>query len=313
MSTLDPHGMTSAYKVNRPLDDNEKVRRFDVSKPCSQKPHYELSLIKLNSTFVECVDKWYSMRGFVAFGGAAIAALMAAAVPLGLHLLFADESFDFFDLLFAVVVIGSIALFFASLHLLTRDAFTYTHYPIRFNRQNRQVYVFRRDGTVLKAGWKNICWTIYGDGTGTRDCCVMGHILGDDKKTIKESFALSKVTTAHEDSIQGLKDHFEFFRRYMEDGPEQVLLAIKPAPLIMLPGIYKTKETWAFGWERLTLNLNGLLFFQVVYQVFILPMSLFRWLAMRTSRIPQWPQWVEDECPIEPDDMWIRDERHAAK
>lgn len=308
MSTLDPHGMTSAYKVNRPLDDNEVHRRFDVRKPCSQKPHYELSLIKLNSTFVECVDKWYSMRGFVAMGGVALSGIAFGLFGLSCLLFFVDGYVPALAL-----VIFSALLSGAAIHLLTRDAFTYTHYPIRFNRQNRQVYVFRRDGTVLKAGWKNICWTIYGEGTGTRDCCVMGHILGDDKKTIKESFALSKVTTAHEDSIQGLKDHFEFFRRYMEDGPEQVLLAIKPAPLIMLPGIYKTKETWAFGWERLTLNLNGLLFFQVVYQVFILPMSLFRWLAMRTSKIPQWPQWVEDECPIEPDDMWIRDERHAAK
>ena len=31
---------------------------------------------------------------------------------------------------------------------------------------------------------------------------------------------------------------------------------------------------------------------------------------MRTSKIPQWPQWVEDECRIEPDDPWVRDGRH---
>jgi hypothetical protein len=37
---------------------------------------------------------------------------------------------------------------------------------------------------------------------------------------------------------------------------------------------------------------------------------LFRWIVMRTSKIPQWPQWVEDECRIEPDDPWVRDGRH---
>jgi hypothetical protein len=313
MSTLDPHGMVGAYKVNRPLNDSEKRHRFDVNKPCSQKPHYELSLIKLNSTFVECVDKWFSMRGFVAMGGAAIAAVMAAAIPLGIKLLFTDEVFDIFDFLFALVVIGNIALLIASIHMLTRDAFTYTHYPIRFNRKNRQVYVFRRDGTVLKAGWKDICWTISEYGTGVKEGCVMGHILGDDKKTIKESFALSLVTATDTVGVQDLRDHFEFFRRYMEDGPAQVLDAIKPMPLIMLPGIYKTRETWAFGWERLTLNLNGWPLVQLLSQVFIIPESLFRWFVMRTSKIPQWPQWVEDECPIDPDDLWIRDERHAAK
>ena len=35
--------------------------------------------------------------------------------------------------------------------------------------------------------------------------------------------------------------------------------------------------------------------------------SLFRWIAMRTSKIPQWPQWVEDECRIEPHDPWRRE------
>ena len=179
MSTLDPRGMVGAYKVNRPLNDSEKRHRFDVSKPCSQKPHYELSLIKLNSTFVECVDKWYSMRGFVAMGGFALAGVVIAGLLLVGDILLNPEYF----LPASAVAILGISLLAASLYLLTRDAFTYTHYPIRFNRQNRQVYVFRRDGTVLKAGWKDICWTIYGQGVAANEGYVMGHILSDDKKT----------------------------------------------------------------------------------------------------------------------------------
>lgn len=69
MGTLDPQGMVTALKVNRPLSQNEQQHRLRIGKPCSTKPHYELSLIKLNSTYVECVDKWYSMRGWVAMGG----------------------------------------------------------------------------------------------------------------------------------------------------------------------------------------------------------------------------------------------------
>ncbi len=34
----------------------------------------------------------------------------------------------------------------------------------------------------------------------------------------------------------------------------------------------------------------------IFYQWIALPASLFRWIVMRTSKIPQWPQWVEDEC-----------------
>ena len=80
----------------------------------------------------------------------------------------------------------------------------------------------------------------------------------------------------------------------------------------MLPGIDKARESWAFGWERLTLNMNGWAILQALFQVFFLPMSVFRWIVMRTSKIPQWPQWVEDECRIEPGDPWERDGRHRA-
>lgn len=132
MSTLDPHGMVGAYKVNRPLNDSEKRHRFDVNKPCSQKPHYELSLIKLNSTFVECVDKWYSMRGFVAMGGVALSGLAFGVFGLSCLLFFVDGYLPALAL-----VIFSALLSGAAIHLLTRDAFTYTHYPIRAEVQVR--------------------------------------------------------------------------------------------------------------------------------------------------------------------------------
>jgi hypothetical protein len=306
MSTLDTQGMVTGYKVNRPLNDHETQHRFNVRQLASNQPHYELSLIRLNSTFVECVDKWYAMRGFVAMGATLLSSLFTAGLMLSISMALKQ----WHPAAIFVITLGALLLAL-SLYLLTRDAFTYTHYPIRFNRRNRQVYVFRRDGTVLKAGWEDICWTIYGHLIGSRDLFVVGHVMADDKKTIKETLALS-VTTAGRAGEEKLKNHFEFFRRYMEDGPGPVLDAIKPTPLIMLPGIDKEREGWKFGWERLTLHENGSLIRMALYQVFAFPESFVRWIVMRTSKIPQWPQWVEDECAVEPDDPWVRDGRHRA-
>lgn len=306
MSTLDTQGMVAGYKVNRELNQNEKQRRFNIKVSASARPHYELSLIKLNSTFVECVDKWYAMRGWVAMGGGAIALVMGYGLIGALR-----DTLQTFDFIAILISLATVALVLAGLYLFTRDAFTYTHYPIRFNRQNRQVYVFRRDGTVLKVEWDKIVWTIYGHNIGTRDLFVAGHVMADDKKTIKETFALS-VTTVGKDGEEKLKDHFEFFRRYMEEGPGPVLDALKPRPLIMLPGIDKERESWKFGWQRLTLHMNGSLLWMALYQMFAFPESFVRWIVMRTSKIPQWPQWVEDECRIDPNDPWVRDGRHRA-
>ena len=306
MSTLDTQGMVTKFKVDRELNETEKQHRFNIKVPASACPHYDLSLTKLNSTFVECVDKWYAMRGWVAMGGGLLSILFLVAIAMSGYVLTVD---GFLPALLPLVL--ALALLGFALHLFTRDAFTYTHYPIRFNRQNRQVYVFRRDGTVLKVGWESIVWTIYGHNIGTRDLFVVGHVMADDKKTIKETFALS-TTDAGAPGEQNLKSLFEFFRRYMEEGPGPVLDALKPTPLIMLPGIDKEKESWRFGWEVLTLGMNGWPIMQVLFQVFFIPESLFRWIVMRTSKIPQWPHWVEDECRIEPDDPWVRDGRHRA-
>jgi hypothetical protein len=309
MSTFSAYGMgPKGFLVDRPLNDYELEHGFDLKKPASDRVHYDLSLIKLNSTFVECVDKWYSMRGFVAMAGFVFSSI-GVTVLLGL------AYWAIFDRLSSIELLG-IPFFLGYLWFVARfflsDAFTYTHYPIRFNRKNRQVYAFRRDGTVLKAGWDEFFWTIYKAAhVGGGDVNVMGHLLDKDGVTVKESIALSMVGVApNEEGRERMRAFFEFFRRYMEEGPGPVLEALKPVPLIMLPSIDKERESWFFGWEYLTGSAKGFPLVQLLFQVFFFPISLFRWIVMRTSKIPQWPQWVEDECAIEPNDLWVRDGRH---
>ncbi len=305
MATGSPYGMLG-FKVNRPLNTYEQLHHFDVKQRASDKVHYELSLTQLNSTYVEGVDKWYAIRG-----GPAMISMVGCALMLFLtcFCLFVGIKHSYAPMYFAAAFSGSGLA--GMIYLFTRDAFAYTHYPIRFNRKNRQVYAFRRNGTVLKAAWDEMYWTIHGTGTGLQSIFVAGHVLSPDGQ-VKETIGLAQVT-ASMDGVEDLQTFFEFYRRYMEEGPERVLNDLRPTPLIMLPGIHKQKETWRFGWERLTLGMNGWPILMLLEQVFVLPESLFRWFVMRTSKIPQWPQWVEDECRIEPDDIWVRDERHAAK
>lgn len=308
MSTFSAYGMgPQGFLVNRPLNEYEREQHLNINKSACNHVLYDLSLIKLNSTFVECVDKWYSMRGFVAMVGGALSVIALGVLGLLLYLAFSDK--------LSVVELLGFPFFFVFLWFVTKfflsDAFTYTHYPIRLNRQNRQVYAFRRDGSILKAGWDEFYWTIYNTklGMGGGDLNVMGHLLEKDGVTVKESIALSLVD-AGEPGRQNLLQFFEFFRRYMEEGPGPVLDALKPVPLIMLPGIDHEKESWFFGWQHLTGSMQGLPLLQILFQPFLLPISIFRWIVMRTSKIPQWPQWVEDECAIMPDDPWVRDGRH---
>ena len=129
-----------------------------------------------------------------------------------------------------------------------------------------------------------------------------------DRETelIKESFGLSCVSVGRIGEEQ-CREHFEFFRRYMEGGPEMVLNALRPHPLVLLPRLDHQRETWAFGWRRWSRQWGESWIAMTLIQVIALPTSFFRWIVMKTSKIPQWPQWVEEECQVASDDMWARD------
>jgi hypothetical protein len=309
MTTLDVHGMVTKYKINRPLSKDDELGHMPVSQPQNQPPHYQRSVIKLNSTFVESVDKFYALRGWPAMGGALISTLLIFLLSLGLYTAFTSTQPFYFPALF--IFLGACIFLYIALRILFSDIFTYTHYPIRFNRKSRQVYVWRRNGAVLKVNWDDLYCTLPVDSNSMKDQYVACYVLAEDKKTVKETFALS-MSTAGLDGERNLRGLFEFYRRYMQSGPEKMIDCIKyedgtPEKFYCLPPIDKQRETLLFGWRIINAMMNGRLILQILFQWAFIPMSMFRWLAMRTSKIPQWPQWVEDECQIEKDDPWLRD------
>jgi hypothetical protein len=56
-------------------------------------------------------------------------------------------------------------------------------------------------------------------------------------------------------------------------------------------------------------NSYGQPLFKMLMAPFYLASALGRILAMRSSRIPQWPAWVEAACRIPDDDPHERDGR----
>ena len=56
-------GLNSAYKVNRPLNDQERADRLSRSRRISASVRDELSVIKINSTYLELIDRWYVGKG----------------------------------------------------------------------------------------------------------------------------------------------------------------------------------------------------------------------------------------------------------
>ncbi|WP_426167100.1 DUF6708 domain-containing protein [Pseudoduganella sp. R-34] len=308
---LRPNG----FKVNRPLKPEERLNELKKGEKIAEfdenLPLYQLSVIQQNSTFAEIVDRDYPIRG--------VFTTLALLIIVGLSWFLAAITFDTVSrwdaieeynregmrntLFFAALMVFLFIAF--SAYGLFRESFSYTHFPLRLNRKNRKIYIWRRNGEVFSAPWDKTFFYVrcYSKGA-VQMGDIVGHILSEDRQTVKDSFTLSSYTSS---DATDLRLHWEYFRRFMEDGPAQPYRMLK----ICLP-IAKRRETWWEGFMRLSLLLHGSVIMQIMATPFNLPASLGRVFAMRTSKIPRWPDWVEQECAIAKDDPYVRESGYEA-
>jgi hypothetical protein len=310
-------GLLVPYRVNRPLTEQERAQQLKQKVRLNLQPLNQLSVIAMNSTYLESVDKWFAWRGAISAvaiislvivvwicGGMGVLSLLEAAGliagPEGSN----DES-GFMWIMGTMLIVFGTVLAWCSIWLLRKESFAYTHYPMRFNRKNRMVHVFQTDGTTLTVPWDEIFFTIGRLGAETE---VRGHVLDTDGMTVRATFALSfvSVMSARDNDPRTdkfsdqdyVRSHWEFIRRYMEDGPQAVIARVKSC----MP-VDGRRERAIGGARRILANFAGgslpLLF--VVFP-FCVTHSLFRSFAMRTSKIPRWPKDIEDVCTIDPND-----------
>jgi hypothetical protein len=314
---MDFLGLIVKYPANRRLNEQERAHHLKQKQRLGVAPHYQLSVIKMNSTYLESVDKWFAWKGMIS--ALAIILLAIFAGTLGLislrWLLEAagdtseDSGFLLANGLGMACVFACLAL--ALIWLLRKESFAYTHYPMRFNRKTRMVHVFRPNGTVLSMPWDQLYFTL-GHMAQWNDWEVRGHVLDADQATVRESFALSYVGSLNPgDEHDFVRAHWEFVRRYMEDGPQSVSGQVQ----FCMP-IDVRRETFKVGMERVFANIASAPFL-LYYLLFplCLVVSLFRFIAINTSKIPQWPADVEAASAVDPGDPYAiaGDERGERK
>jgi hypothetical protein len=255
------------------------------------------------------VDKFYAWKGLIStimFIGMAVVLGMTVVIVRVVLVTLAGPAFE--RPLLLVCSAACLLLFVALpaalvIWLLRKECFAYTHYPIRLNRKTRTVHVFRIDGSVLSVPWDKVFFCL-GRCHQPRHWEIQGHVLAEDKTTVIETFALSVYGVGDRDR-ELLKHHWEFVRRYVEDGAQSVVGFVH----FCLP-IDRTRESLRFGFQRMFVDSTGfalpLRLFWLLTNLIILP---GRWFAMRTSKVPVWPNEIEDICPAEPGDPYMKDAR----
>jgi hypothetical protein len=173
------------YHINRPLDEQEVQHRLRLDQALPVIPSDHWTLIRMNDSYLEVIDRAYDRRGFLAWAGLYFCGIVAYFIFSNLYNLISDWLNE--KLVWEWVVVDvffmSVLTFFLWLFSLIARAELgrWTHYPIRLNRKTRSVYVFGGEGEVRKLSWDKIFFTT--GLTDTRGCfTVMGHELDEQSK-----------------------------------------------------------------------------------------------------------------------------------
>ena len=292
-------GLYTAHKLNRPLTDQEKNGRFYQGKRRRVNTfNDEASVIRMNSNCLETVCKYYSGIGVAGSMLFPVFFILLIGVFWGgrsvYNILSGDGLGSAFVESIATFVFIVFAFFIAK--LINKEWFRKTHYPIRFNRKNQMVYVYKVSGEILSVPWKDIFFTPAKSLGRTSEWGIDGHILAEDGETVIDTFSLAVSLTAGK---KLLGEYWEFIRCYMEEDCVQELSEL----VTLCPPVEEKKEGYIFGLQYL-MKMNSRLewiFLPVMFPLDLLA-SFSRYIAMRTSKIPQWPQEVLDACQPEHDD-----------
>ncbi|MCK0746732.1 DUF6708 domain-containing protein [Chromohalobacter nigrandesensis] len=296
------------YRVNHKLSDEDKLGYLDKKKRFSEEPSDDLSVIRINSTYMELVDRWYSSKGHAVVYGIIgltpfiFGILMAASVLPELR----KDAF----IVGLVGIFVMLAVCLAFFYLVCFEAFRKTHYPIRLNRKNRMVYAFKADGNIITASWDDLF--IHKASSkpplSEKDYDIRAHVLDADGETVRETFTLAMP---HSGAEERLLDLWEYIRRYMEDEN-----GVKKNHML-------TQFCWPIGERREGLRYSIIGGFSpaaiapyLVQLPFCPYFALITWgrlIAMYTSRVPRWPEGIEAECRIPDNDPYQKDWRDNSK
>lgn len=320
---MDFSGLVGGFPTNRPLTDLDRRYQLRQSVRLDIDPTDQLAVIRMNSTFLETVDKWHGWRGF--------ATAFAITVLLIFYPKFVSRAFEYIQELLGTAPTQQSTgfllngLFFIAvlltliggsmLWILRKECFAYTHYPIRFNRKTGIVHYFRTNGEIRSVPWRDVFFTVV---NSSRAWGLRGHVLADDQVTVVDTFGVgpsgsilshdADPTTGQYEFTDSVRAHWEFIRRYMEEGPEQANQIVK----FCMP-VADRKETPGTAFHRVFANFAGdNIISLIVISPFCFWVILGRLFATVTNKIPQWPAEIESACAIEPNDLYaIRGDAHC--
>lgn len=292
-------GWYPRFEKGRGITNVEKADHLALGVSEGVIPGDSTSLISLNSTYADFVDRTFSMKGFAPtlVAGALSVFFVVTAICAIASILPANPSMaEFFAAIFLLSITSGLVYFFWNL-VLRHDFFSYRYYPVRFNRLTRKVHIFRSN---LSGGEVIVPWgsdaLFFHVGRGSQNSVLRDlrcHIL-DKNGIIIETFT---VGIFHDDPGR-VRERWEFIKRYMEWGAQRAVS--HDADKVITLSVRNTLVN-AYRW---TCFLLGKSLFPFRYFFFPLywTLALTRWVVMLTCAVPRFSSATEAESRFDPND-----------
>ncbi|WNC92902.1 hypothetical protein RI103_32335 [Paraburkholderia sp. FT54] len=293
-------GWMQPFSLDRALTPQERAESLPREAQTNIEAGQHVGLIRINSEYIDWIDRRFRFRGMLNTSLVTMGCLFFVGMALllawiALSSITKEGSYWWLGMLVSVFFLGGAYLLY---YLILRlEYFSYTHYPIRFNRLTRMVHVFRHNGPggVLTVPWESVFFHI-GRGTDMkflRD--IRGEVLNGD--TVVDTFALGHAA----ESEPPVREMWEFVRRYMDQGPDAVADSpfAKYVALSVTPTL-KNCMLFAVSFTNATTPFK-----RVLLAPFIALFTATRWVVFHTCKQPVFPADVEATCEVAADDPHV--------
>lgn len=299
--------------IGKPYKEAYEAYRLYQNKRYGLPLRPQRTVVQFNSTYLELVDRWESALGEITHIHGAV--FLLGIVGFGLCIYFfiytlINEGFNLFAFTMCIfILIWGAGIWFVT-RILSRELFTYTYFPVRFNRKNGKVYVIGADKQVETYDWNSLKIHMETGVNAPWDirCCDV-----DNEGIIRRTFSLPFT---HSSPNEFLQHHFEFVSAYMRSKTNKDIKQVADSIRYVFP-IHNRKETLQESIERsrfefydrwkdmehpetsLKIDLH-----YIAATPFWLLKLLGRIVSIKTCTTPHFPFEIQAECDIDPNDKF---------
>lgn len=294
--------------LKKPLNTDNVMAELDQKSPI--KEHglgAQNSIVHFNSTFIEFIDRSRFFYGMAILTFVFALVFFIVFLSIFSYFILQDNYWNNNELILVVIsfYLMALPLIIWDISLLRKVVFTFSYFPVRFNRKNQKVYYMDSKKVVHVFDWHELEVKLY---HYAQDVCEVRFFKLDDNNNVVQSFVLPHSATRFE--LDEVYAHWEFVRAYMEESPEEPYANI----LDYYPYFYK-KETIKEAFYRTLVmfrnpdkennehDFDAMKMYMKFFPIFLLHV-LGRLIANLTNRLPRFSPDIEADCKIASNDPY---------